>query len=343
MNNKSLLKKIITDFKNKTSYSVDYLKNDSVNKTLSKKGIKIRQFFSPVLRLIYCTQTEYKLVQDNKNMFKKNSSKIYIINHRQADDIVLGANAIGENGYIVFGNEKLVFDTTNGIGLWANGMILLNRNNYESRKSTYEKMKFVLQNGGNVIIYPEGYWNLDDNGLSDDRHLSDDHNSENWLIQDINIGVIRLAKEMGCPIIPVILHYDEITKKRCYSKIGKEYFINKDDDIFVKKDEIVVEMQSIYYELMEKYSSYQRTDLEKEGITLKEKWQELKKALISDCDINSINYHLDLENEKLIGKAKVGNPVISNEEAFSHLDSLNYNKDNAYLLSKKLTGRKYSR
>ena len=271
MNNKSLLKKIITDFKNKTSYSVDYLKNDSVNKTLSKKGIKIRQFFSPVLRLIYCTQTEYKLVQDNKNMFKKNSSKIYIINHRQADDIVLGANAIGENGYIVFGNEKLVFDTTNGIGLWANGMILLNRNNYESRKSTYEKMKFVLQNGGNVIIYPEGYWNLDDNGLSDDRHLSDDHNSENWLIQDINIGVIRLAKEMGCPIIPVILHYDEITKKRCYSKIGKEYFINKDDDIFVKKDEIVVEMQSIYYELMEKYSSYQRTDLEKEGITLKEK------------------------------------------------------------------------
>ena len=69
----------------------------------------------------------------------------------------------------------------------------------------------------------------------------------------------------------------------------------------------------------------------------------MKKALISDCDINSINYHLDLENEKLIGKAKVGNPVISNEEAFSHLDSLNYNKDNAYLLSKKLTGRKYSR
>lgn len=337
----SILKKLSGDIKNKTSYSVDYLLSQKVENTLSIRGIKIRKFFSPLLRMIYKTQTNYKLHKDeNYNLKYIKTGKIYVINHRQADDIVLGANAVGENAYIVFGNKYLVFDTTNGLGLWANGMILLDRNDKHSRQATYNKMKFVLKNGGNIIIYPEGYWNLDDNGLSDAKHGADDHNSENWLIQDINIGVIRLAKETGCPIVPTILHYDEITKKMCYSKKGQLLYVNEDDNIFDKKDELVSEMQTIYYELMEKYSSYKREELEKEGQSLKEQWVNLKKQLVADCNIEKTNYKLDLQDEKLIGKAKVLNPITPNEEVFKHLDRINYNKDNAFLLNKRLTGRK---
>ena len=338
-----LLKQIERDLQNKTSYSVDYLLSNDIEETLSIRGIKVRKFLSPILRMIYKTQTTYKLIRnDDKKVSMVKGSKIFVINHRQADDIVLGANAVGENGYIVFGNKYLVFDTTNGLGLWANGIILLDRDDKQSRQATYDKMKYILKNDGNIIIYPEGYWNLDDNGLSDRRHGADDHNSENWLIQDINIGVIRLAKELGCPIIPVILHYDETNEKICYSKKGKTIYVKEENDLFEKKDELVTEMQSVYFELMQKYSNYSRNYLERNEKKLKEQWLELKKQLVADCDIENTNYKLDLQNEKLIGKAKILNPVVSNEEAFEHLNQIQYNKNNAFLLCKKLTGRKKS-
>jgi hypothetical protein len=181
---------------------------------------------------------------------------------------------------------------------------------------------------------------LDDDGLADERHGADDHNSENWLIQDFNIGAFIEAKKMGIPLIPITLHYDEVGEKICYGSGGKLFYIKKDDDVFAKKDEFKEIMQTMYYESMEKHSSYIREELEANGKTLKEQWEELKKELIADCDIKRIEYHLDLKNEKLIGKAKVVNPVVTNEEAFEHLSRLDYNKDNVFLLSKNITGRR---
>lgn len=335
------LKKLKNDLLKGTSHTVDFVLSPEIEKSLSKKGIRIRKIFSPLLRAVYLTQTKYKLIKDNKTKkIKTQTGKIFVINHRQGDDIVLGANAVGESGYIVFGNKYLALDTTNGLGLWAYGMILLDRDNPENRKQTYNKMKYIIENGGNIIIYPEGYWNLDDNGLADERHGADDHNSENWLIQDINIGSLRLAQETGCPIIPTILHYDEINGKKCYSLKGNEFYVKKEENVFDKKDELLEIMWTMYYHLMEKYSTYSRKELEASGISLKVEWEKLKKELVSDCDIPQTGYKLDLSDEKKIGKAKVANPVTTNEEAFAHLDNLIPSKENAFLLSKRLKGRK---
>lgn len=328
------------DILNGTSHSVDYLLDSGVEKTLSIEGIRRRKVIAPLLRVGYKTQSEYELVVDSESRtFKYDGGKIYVINHRQADDIVLGVNAVADSGYIVFGNKFLALETLNGLGLWAYGVILLDRDNDFNRMSTYEKMKYVIEHGGNIIIYPEGYWNLADDGLEDERHGADDHNSENWLVQDINIGVIRLAKETGAPIIPTILHYDEVENKKCYSKKGDLFFVSEEDNIFDRKDKLVEVMQTMYYELMAKYSFYKRRKLEENGQTLKEQWEALKRELISSCDIDSIGYKLDLYNEKLIGKAKVLRPVIPNVKAFEHLDSLNYSKNNYFLLSNKYSGR----
>ena len=305
------IKKLVSDIKNKSSHTLDFLLQNDIESTLSKSGIKIRKVFSPVLRKIYSTQTEYTLVKENvpkQACIKK--GKIFIINHRQADDIVLGVNAVGESGYVVFGNKYLALDTINGWGLWGHGVILLDRNDPRSRKSTYEKMKYVLNNNGNIYVYAEGYWNLDDDGLADDRHLADDHKSENWLVQDLNIGPIRLAKETGCPIIPTILHYDELRGKKCYSKKGQPFYVEPNDDIFEKKDELLEIMTTTYYELMEKYSFYTNEYLRENNIDLREYWHQLKKELVAACDIPRINYKLDLKNEKLIGKAKVLKGVV---------------------------------
>lgn len=337
---KDIIKKIVYDIKNGTSHSVDYLLSNDVESTLSKRGIKIRQIISPALRRFYLTQTEYKLVREPIGRKVDSKGKIFVINHRQADDIVLGANATKEHAYILFGNKDLVLETPSGLGLWANGVIVVDRNDKESRKSAYNKLKYVLEHGGNVIIFAEGYWNLDDDGITDGIHDSDDHNSESWLIQDINIGAIRLAKETGCPIIPTVLHYDEVGENKCYSNKGNPIYVSKTDDIFKKKDEVMDAMNTMYYNLMDKYSHYDRDELESNDLTLREQWILLKKKLIAACSIPRVNYKLDLLDEKRIGKAKVSNPVVTNEEAFEHLEEIEINASNAYLLSKRLSGRK---
>ena len=335
------LSNLVNDIKYNRGHSLNYLLSNNVQETLSKKGIYIRKIAAPLLRYIYGFQSDYKYILDSKEPLKHSTKgRIYIINHRQSDDLLFGAKAIGKSGYFVFGNPTLATESLAiGYGLWMYGMILVQRGKKDSRKACYEKMKYVLQNGGNIIILPEGYWNLDDDGQKDLKHNADGHNSENWLIQDFNIGAFRLAQELGCEIVPTVLHYDEIGDLKCYAKRGKAFSISKEDDVFKKKDEILEYMMNCYYELMEKYSSYSRKYLESNYGDLKEQWKSLKEKLLSYCDIDSVGYKLDLADEKLIGKAPVKKGITTNEEAFSHLNDINYTIDNSFLLSKRLTGR----
>ena len=334
---KTILANLIPDIRNGSSHSVDFLLKEDVQDCLSVSGIRVRKLFAPLLRLVYRTQTPYKIRIDHREpLAYTKKGRIFAINHRQGDDIVTGANVVNKSAYIVFGNKYLSLDTTNGLGLWAYGMILLDRDNKTNRHNTYDKMKFVLEHGGNIIIYPEGYWNLDDNGEADERHGADGHNSENWLIQDFNIGIFRLAQETGCEIVPTVLHYDEHEKRICYGHRGKVFAIHPNDDVFEKKEQLLTIMHTMYYEMMEKYSSYKRSELEADGQSIYEQWEELKKKLVADCDIARTGYHLDLADEKLIGKAKVAKPVITPEEAFSHLQHLKPCKENAFLYQQPL-------
>lgn len=333
---KNVFANLISDIRNGSSHSVDFLLKEDVQDCLSVSGIRVRKFFAPLLRLVYRTQTPYKIRIDHREpLTYTKKGRIFAINHRQGDDIVTGANVAGQSAYIVFGNKYLSLDTTNGLGLWAYGMILLDRDNKTNRHNTYDKMKYVLEHGGNIIIYPEGYWNLDDNGEADERHGADGHNSENWLIQDFNIGIFRLAQETGCEIVPTVLHYDEHGKKVCYGCRGKVITVKADDDIFEKKEQLLTVMRTMYYEMMEKYSSYMRTELESNGQTIYEQWKELKKNLVKDCDIDRTGYHLDLADEKRIGKAKVAKPVTTQADAFSHLQHLKLCEENAFLFRKR--------
>ena len=332
---KRVLTNFITDIKNGSSHSVDFLLKEDVQDCLSVTGIHVRKIFAPLLRLVYRTQTPYRIKIDHRELLPHSKKgRIFAINHRQGDDIVTGANVAGKSAYIVFGNKYLALDTTNGLGLWAYGMILLDRDNKVNRNNTYNKMKFVIEHGGNIIIYPEGYWNLDDNGEADERHGADGHHSDNWLIQDFNIGIFRLAQETGCEIVPTVLHYDEHGKKMCYGRRGKPVSVNADDDIFERKEALLTIMRTMYYEMMEKYSSYKRAELEVDGQTIYEQWAALKRKLVKDCDIERTDYYLDLADEKRIGKATVVNPVDTFADAFAYLDKLVPCRENAFLFRK---------
>lgn len=157
----------------------------------------------------------------------------------------------------------------------------------------------------------------------------------NGPVQDINIGILRLAKETGCEIVPTILHYDEFQKKRCYASRGVPFRLTSSDDVFTKKDELIVIMQDIYFALMEKYSSYESAALEAEGVSLRTQWEAPEENLCGVCDIPGIGYRLGLSDEKRIGKTKVANPVVTPSKAFVHLNKMIPCRENAFLFGKK--------
>ena len=75
---KKILIKLRNDIKNGTSHSVDYLLGNDVNTTLSKYGIKIIKIFAPLLRLIYKTQTEYRIIKEPGVKSKKGKKAKYL-------------------------------------------------------------------------------------------------------------------------------------------------------------------------------------------------------------------------------------------------------------------------
>lgn len=97
-------------------------------------------------------------------------------------------------------------------------------------------------------------------------------------------------------------------------------------------------MRNMYFALMEKYSSYKRTLLEAEGISLRAQWKTLGESLCRACDIPRIGYRLNLADEKRIGKAKVANSVTTYSKAFEHLGMLIPCKENLFLLRKTVKG-----
>ena len=61
---KTIFTKLISDIKNGSSHSVDFLLKENVQDCLSVTGIRVRKIFAPLLRLFYRTQTPYKIKID---------------------------------------------------------------------------------------------------------------------------------------------------------------------------------------------------------------------------------------------------------------------------------------
>ena len=72
-------------------------------------------------------------------------------------------------------------------GLKMNGVIPLETKNRADRKIAYYRAIELLNNGGNLLIYPEGAWNV----------------SPNEVVMKIFTGTVRMAKETGVEIIPI--------------------------------------------------------------------------------------------------------------------------------------------
>lgn len=288
---------------------LEYLLKPDPKDVLSPIGIKIRQAINPVFRAIapFTGQVKFKILE--KAELPKNVPLIFAPTHGFKDDTLLTVTTIGVNAYIFMGSLPQMFHTFDGYTAWLNGMILVDRSNKESRRTGKEKMIYAINNGANILMFPEGVWNK----------------SPNLLLLKLFPGIYDVAKETGAWIVPIGTHIEEGI---AYSVMDEAFDIaqyDREEGMAVLRDKLA----TLKWDLIERFSVTTRDEL-LNGMTPDEYWNDFLEKLIATADF----YDYEVENNAEYKDKR----ITSNEQAFEHLKSIKLNSTNAFLFNKSHIG-----
>ncbi len=150
---------------------------------------KGQDFFVRIARVwmrFWLTTVGCKLVIKGKSNFKKKEIYIVTCNHNSLLDPPLSSP------FIQGPNKTIAKSDFNKIPLfnwyYRKGGLLVNRKSEESRKRSYEEMKWVLKKGIHMCIYPEGTRNRTEQPL-----------------KAFYSGAFRLSVDTGHSILPAVL------------------------------------------------------------------------------------------------------------------------------------------
>lgn len=107
--------------------------------------------------------------------------------------------AIKNQAHVFFGDPGGIYRTVNGHLLSINGVIYCDTDNKIDRMAAKATAIGVLNRGGNILIYPEGAWNI----------------TENEPVMMLYKGAVDMAVKTGADIIPIAME--------CY---GRTYVMN---------------------------------------------------------------------------------------------------------------------
>ena len=256
----------------------EYLLSNDPDDVISKSGILVRKAINPIYRKVIPFSTKNELIIERKEDVPKNKKIIYSATHGFRDDIVLTLKTIDAPVYLLYGSLLDFYYSIDGLALWLNGTIIVDRKDKKSRAAAILKMERALELGSNLLIYPEGVWNKE----------------QSLIVQKLYTGIYDVAEKEEVLVVPIATIQEG---NKCYSIQGSAYDITnftKDDCDDIKRlmhKNLIKCIDLIVYNT-------------KRGDTLKQKLNyvlEKLKTVNGEQDISSIIKMLDtisiLENE----------------------------------------------
>jgi 1-acyl-sn-glycerol-3-phosphate acyltransferase len=259
------------------------------------------------MRLILIIANPYKLHIVRKAEVPKGKPVIYASTHGFKDDILNAIVLTNKSSYILLAALDEFYKTIDGILAWLIGVILVDGTDKRSRAASLVKMELAMKYGTNILMFPEGAWNLTDS----------------LLVQKLYSGIYNLATQSNALVVPIATH---IEGKDCYAILDETFDISAhemDDGIRILRDKLA----TAKYELIERYSNCSRNDLEADGISLRNAWEESKLKFISEAK-DSRTKDLGIFS---IYRYKDKN-ITEYAEAFAHLCNIEITRHNAFLL-----------
>ena len=272
------------------------------------KGIELRKkihfLIDLILQIDKLVSKENNIIIGNENKAIKDEPKIFACTHIGGNDIQRTLQIIKEPAYLMLGDPGILYRKLIYQGLKLNGVIPLETKNKVDRKVAYNRSIELLNNGGNLLIYPEGAWNV----------------SPNELVMKTFVGTARMARETGVQIVPIAV---EQYGKNFYFNIGKNYGIAKNSNKTEKElnNELRDKLVTLKWHILETQETLKRKDLPSDYI------HKFQSEIVDKC-----NYGYGFSLEDALSERFHDKSIISEAEVFSFLDNLKINKNNAFLL-----------
>lgn len=149
----------------------------------------IRKALRPLLR--FCLWGQRKIegfsVKKLNVMEVPKSPVIFALTHIGKWDFEIISEQIKEQSFVIASDFIHMHGTLSGFFLNLNGIIYVDEGDKQDKANTKEIMIKLLQSGENVMIFPEGDWNL----------------YEAEIIRDIAYGTADVAVQTNAAIIPI--------------------------------------------------------------------------------------------------------------------------------------------
>lgn len=178
--------------RSQTEKFIRYKKNKALIINGKKKlpNDMIRKIFRPLFRR--CLQIQRKIkglsveeLNDIKVPTKR--SVVFALTHIGKWDFEIVNEQIMAQFFVVAADFMHMYGTVSGFFMNLNGVIYVDEESKEDRANTKKLMTRLLQSGKNVMIFPEGAWNL----------------SENEIVCDLAYGTADAAISANAVIVPI--------------------------------------------------------------------------------------------------------------------------------------------
>lgn len=282
------------------------------------KGLKWRDKLHPILLSLIRLNRKYIARQDltilNDKRIETDKPVIYAITHMGVYDYQIVCEAIKEHQYPFAGDPETMYRSGDGLILSLNGVIYCDTNSKEDRQIALETSKQLLKKNENLLIYPEGIWNL----------------SPNLLSLPLFPGIINIAMETGCDIIPVAVEqYD------------KEFYVNIGENIKLKneitnneykeeqKEKLRNTLATLKWEILESRPIEERKNIGKYEEEL-EKFINLRLNEWKNPKTKEPYYNKKILKERTFKEKNVD----SSEYVYSYMKDIKLSKENAFIFRK---------
>ena len=268
---------------------------------------KIHFLVNIILKIDQLLSKEKIIILNDKHTVNKEKSKIFACTHIGGNDIQRTFQVIKEPAYLMLGDPGILYRMPIYQGLKLNGVIPLETSDREDRQIAYKKSVELLQKNGNLLIFPEGAWNV----------------TPNSIVMKIFTGTVRLAKETGAEIIPIgVEQYDN----NFYFNIGENYSIpfESQKSISYHNDELREKLATLKWEIMELQTVLERKSIPDNYL-----------GNFQDEIVNRCNYGYGFSLEDAIKESFHDKNVITEDEAFAFLETLDINSNNCFLAKNK--------
>lgn len=264
---------------------------------MTKLPIYLHKVIYPILKPIFRLLRKHDFVYVNE-VPKISGNAIFAVNHSNRYDIPYTCEILSRQCYVLLGKQPL--EPIDRLAFILNGTVWVDRKSREDKKNSVAKMIKLLCNGANLVIFPEGTWNL----------------TPSKPMLPLYWGIIDIAKASGRPIVPIILEY---TEKNCYVAFGESMEISPADDKGEKISELNDRFATLKWSIWEQFSDT--------GCSTDKEWNaEVQKRLAEYPK-------LDYEYETSVIRKEYDTA----DEVFAHLNSITPNQTSAFLYNKKFT------